>query len=96
MNENGKHWRVVIQIQEVTPAQPETIRQGARVLGPAERRVHEVAGVNVAAASESEAFARAISALTALRPQMEVTSIDEMPRKFNPMGTVYEHPRDPQ
>lgn len=74
MSENGKHWRVVIQIQEVTPAQPDRI----------ERRVHETAGVNVAAASESEAFARAISALTALRPQVEVA--EAMPNPFERAG----------
>ena len=79
MNENGKHWRVVIQIQEVTPAQPDKIERGARIAGPTERRVHEVAGLNVAADSESAAFGRAISALQALRPQIDVTSIDEMP-----------------
>lgn len=81
MSNDGKHWRVVIQVQEVTPAQPGQLTRGIGHAGaPAtERKVHEVAGLNVAADSESAAFKRAISALQALRPQIDVTSIDEMP-----------------
>lgn len=68
-DEIKKHYRVTIEVQEVTPAQPETIRQGARVLGPIERRVHEVARLSIAADTEHEAYAKTMRMLGTLAPE---------------------------
>lgn len=63
MSEVLKHYRVTIQVQEVTPAQP--IERGARLV---ERRVHELVNLSIAADTEREAYAKALRALGMLAP----------------------------
>lgn len=78
MSEVQKHYRVTIEVQEVTPAQP--ARPGpynnSPVTPATERRVHEVARISIAAGTEDEAYLKTLNMLSTLRPQINEAALE--------------------